>query len=142
MNTSASGIALIQSFEACAETAYVDADGVWTIGWGHTNGVNPGDTCTAAQASEWLREDLMVAEQAVNQLVTATLNQNQFDALVSLVFNIGVDAFRNSTLLRDLNAGNYTAAANWIPQWDHADGIEIAGLERRRLAEQTLFNTP
>lgn len=113
--------------------------GIWTIGYGHTRGVKEGDTCTLAQANEWLHQDATTAAVAVNRLVKVPLNQNQYDALVSLCFNIGVGAFEESTLLRKLNAGGYAGAQAEFKRWDRQAAKELPGLERRRVAEANHF---
>lgn len=139
---SANGRALTEEMEGLRTTAYKDSVGVWTIGYGHTNGVTAGMTCTQEQADVWLAEDIQGAAYVVNKVVTAPLNQNQFDALVDFVFNLGSGNFQNSTLLKLLNKGDYAGASNEFPKWNHAGGVVLSGLTKRRLAEQTLFNTP
>jgi len=104
MKTSEQGVALIRDREGCILKAYQDTVGVWTIGVGHTAGVSEFDRCTEEQATAWLAEDLMWSEAAVN-LVEVPLEQHQFDALVSFVFNVGQYAFASSTMKRLLNAG-------------------------------------
>ena len=111
----------------------------WTIGYGHTDGVSEGDTCTLDQAKTWLRDDAMTAVRAINQHVTVALTQSQFDALCSLVFNIGVAAFEESTLLHHLNDKHYDAAAAEFLRWDHQAGVVLAGLRERRKAERDHF---
>lgn len=142
VNIGSAGIALIKQFESCRLAAYQDQVGVWTIGFGHTGGVQPTDTCTQAQADQWLQADCRVAVGAVNRLVTSTLTQNMFDALVDFVYNEGEEHFAESTLLIQLNACNYAAAAAQFPRWDYAGGVIDLGLMRRRAAEQELFNAP
>lgn len=140
MNYSLNGFHLTEGFESCRLTAYQDSAGVWTIGWGHTRGVQPGDTCTQAQADAWLQEDIQWAVAAVNRLVTAAVNQNQFDAMVDFVFNAGEGNFAKSTLLRDVNAGDMAAADTEFARWDMAGGAHLAGLARRRAAEAGEFS--
>lgn len=139
MKTSARGIALIEQFEGLRLQSYQDGAGVQTIGYGHTDKVKEGDTCTSAQADEWLESDVAQAERAVNALVKVPLNQNQFDALVSFTYNLGWAALEGSTLLRLLNAGATQIAAAEFSKWDHVAGVVSAGLLRRRQAEQALF---
>jgi len=139
---SQNGLNLIETSEGCRTTAYQDSVGVWTIGYGHTSNVSPGETCTLQQAEEWLQQDVSGAEYVVNTVVKAPLNQNQFDALVDFVFNLGSGNFQSSTLLKLLNAGDYQGASNEFPKWNHAGGVVVPGLTTRRLAEQKLFNTP
>lgn len=133
------GLALTEAFEGVRLEAYQDSVGVWTIGHGHTRGVRPGMTCTAEQALQWLIEDTQIAVDAVNDLVDVPLTQDEFDALVDFVFNLGAPALAHSTLLRLLNAGQYHAAAAQFELWDHAGGKVVAGLLRRRRAEEQLF---
>lgn len=122
--------------------AYSDTGGVWTIGFGHTDGVKQGDTCTAQQAYAWLSEDAEWAENAVLKLVPRELDQNQFNALVSFVFNIGDDAFKNSTMRKLLLADRDELAAEEFVKWRYDNHVEIAGLKARRLREKALFLTP
>lgn len=113
----------------------------WTIGYGHTNGVRPGDTCTEAQAEDWLQQDLSTAEFAVARNVTVPLSPSQFDALVSFTFNLGAGAFRSSTLLKKLNSGDYEGAAAEFPRWNKAQGRVLNGLIARRADEKDLFQS-
>ncbi|MGH2412338.1 MAG: lysozyme, partial [Microcystaceae cyanobacterium] len=119
--------------------AYLDSVGVPTIGYGHTHGVYLGMIVTRAQAEDFLKQDLSEAESAASQLVKVPLNDNQFSALVSFVFNLGAGALAQSTLLRELNAGNYTEAAEQFLRWTRAGGQQLAGLVRRRHTERALF---
>lgn len=142
MKTSQRGIDLIKSFEGLRLTAYPDpgtGGDPWTIGYGHTKGVKPGMKITENWAEELLRDDLAEFEAAVNGLVKVRLCQHQFDALVSLVFNIGPGAFSDSTLLRLLNAGLYDDAALQFVRWNKGGGKVLSGLTRRRMAERKLF---
>lgn len=146
MKVSAAGVSLTKSAEGCALTAYPDpASGgaPFTAGWGHTGSdVKPGMTVTQAQADAWLEYDLARSAQIVNSLVHVHLNQNQFDALVDFVFNVGAGNFRSSTLLRLLNAGNFAAAADQFCRWTQAAGKTMPGLVKRRAAERALFVAP
>ena len=140
--TSQSGIDAITSYEGQRLTAYPDpgTGGVpWTIGVGHTGGVQKGDTCTAAESNAFLRADLRSAEAAVNQLVTVLLTQSQFDALVSFTFNLGTGALRGSSLLKMLNLGEYEIAADEFLRWNQAAGQVLPGLVKRRAAERAMF---
>lgn len=139
MTYSKQGLALTESFEGCRLTAYQDSTGRWTIGYGHTWMVYAGDTCTAGQAETWLIGDVAWAERAVNRLVTAQLTQGEFDALVDFTFNLGIGSLEHSTLLGLVDAGNFAAAANEFDKWDRAGGQVVAGLLRRRTAEEQLF---
>ncbi|WP_409246581.1 lysozyme, partial [Acinetobacter baumannii] len=120
--TSDVGVNLISGFEGTRFTAYDDGVGIWTIGTGTTvypNGVKvkKGDACTAEQAKTYFKHDLAKFEKTVNESVTVPLTQNQFDALVSLTYNIGSGAFKNSTLLKKLNKGDYQGAADQFLVW-------------------------
>ncbi|MEA5463045.1 lysozyme [Leptothoe sp. PORK10 BA2] len=137
--TNASGIGLIKSFEGLRLKAYQDAVGVWTIGYGTTRGVKPGQEITEAQAEALIKNDLARFEQDVNQAVRVPINDNQFAALVSFTYNVGSGAMRSSTLLRKLNNRDITGAADEFPRWNRAGGRVLAGLTRRRNAERALF---
>jgi len=139
MKYSKQGLALTESFEGCRLVAYQDSVGVWTIGYGHTKGVFEGMTCTQEQAEQWLIEDVAEAEAAVNKLVHIAMSQEEFDALVDFVFNLGIGSFAHSTLLAKLNARDIEGAADEFDKWDRAGGVEVAGLLRRRQAERALF---
>ncbi|MGF2878617.1 lysozyme [Acinetobacter johnsonii] len=138
------GVDLICGFEGKRLTAYDDGVGVWTIGFGTTvypNGmkVKKGDTCTEAQAKAYMAHDLKKFETAVNNAVTVPLSQNQFDALVSLAYNIGTNAFSKSTLVKKLNANDNRAAADQFDVWVNAGGKRMQGLVNRRAKEKALF---
>jgi lysozyme len=134
------GLALTAKFEGCSLTAYQDMVGVWTIGYGHTGrDVLPGLTITQDQANALLASDIAGAAAYVNQIVTTALQQNQFDALVDFVFNLGRAAFGGSTMLKQLNAGDFAAAADQFVLWDHAGGQVVRGLLLRRQAEAAMF---
>ncbi len=136
---SATGIELIQKWEGCRLTAYLCPAGVWTIGYGHTKTARRGMHIDADYAKQLLREDLQVFEKAINNLVQVPLTQNQFDALVSFTFNIGVGAFKTSTLRKHLNQENYQLAANEFLRWVYADRRKLQGLVSRRNEEKKLF---
>jgi lysozyme len=133
----------IRNFEGCKLKAYRDGGGVLTIAYGHTGpDVKEGMTCTPEQAYQWLVRDVGSAETAVNLMVRVPIDQNQFNALVSLIYNIGREAFHTSTLLRKLNESDYHGASNEFVKWCHDNGEVVPGLVRRRMAEQKLFDTP
>lgn len=135
------GLALTEQFEGCRLAAYQDQVGVWTIGYGHTGPeVCAGMNITLEQAEALLQKDVSSAAAFVNQAVMVVLTQEEFDALVDFVFNLGAGAFAKSTLLRVLNAGDFAAAAAQFAVWDRAGGEVVAGLLRRRQAETALFN--
>ncbi|QGG11663.1 lysozyme [Enterobacter cancerogenus] len=139
MKISEHGLNLIKHFEGLRLQAYQCSAGVWTIGYGHTCGVRPGDIIDEAQAGIFLRQDVAASESTVMRFVTTALNQHQFDALVSFVFNLGSGNFAASTLLKKLNASDYAGAADEFPRWVHAAGKPLLGLVRRREAERNLF---
>ena len=134
------GTEILKYFEGCKLTAYQDSVGVWTIGYGHTKGVYDGMTITQDQAEQMLLSELEEYEGYIKDMVTVPLTQNQFDALVVWVYNLGPTNFRNSTLLKELNAGNYNAAGQEITRWNKAGGKVLAGLVKRREAEAQLFS--
>jgi len=134
------GIELLKHFEGCELTAYQDSVGVWTIGYGHTKGVSKGMTITQEQAEQMLLTELVEYEGYIKNMVTVPLTQNQFDALVVWIYNLGPTNFGSSTLLKELNSGNYTAAGKEILRWNKAGGKVLAGLVRRREAEAQLFS--
>lgn len=140
MNISEKGKVLIKSFEGVRLTAYHCSAGVLTIGYGHTGNVKLGQKITQEQADCYLMQDLYKTEQQINKLVRVSLTQNQYDALCSLVFNIGTGAFNKSTLLAKLNKGDYHGASEEFKRWNKVGGIVNAGLVRRRQAEEDLFN--
>jgi lysozyme len=133
---------IIKKWEGCKLEAYDDGGGVWTIGVGHTKGVQKGDTITELQADDFLQEDLSDATAGVQNAVKVMLSDNQFAACVSLAFNIGSGGFAGSTLVKKLNASDYIGAANEFPRWNKDNGVEVKGLTYRRYGEQQLFLTP
>lgn len=140
MNLSEHGIRLIKNHEGLRLKAYLDAAGVWTIGYGSTGPhVKPDLTITEDRAEELLRKDLERFENAVGAMVRVPLKQREFDALVSLCYNIGTGALSNSTLLRKLNAGDRIGATQEFVKWVNAGGKPLLGLLRRRLSEASLF---
>jgi len=140
MNISEVGLNLIKEFESCRLTAYQDVVGKWTVGYGQTGpGIGPGTVWTQDRADAALDTKAQQVTAALNLLIRATVTQSQFDACGSLAYNIGCTAFEHSTLLRLLNGGYYNGAMEQFPKWSMAGGVQIAGLLRRRLAEQQLF---
>ena len=146
MKISEAGIDLIKRFEGLELKSYQDIAGVWTIGYGHTETAGPDQKINEREAEELLRHDLGPRERAVEQLVSVALNQNEFDALVSFVFNVGANGFKNSTARRRLNRNDRMGAAEALTWWNKAtvSGVlrEVRGLTRRRAAESALFLTP
>jgi lysozyme len=142
MNIGWRGIALIKQFESCELVAYRDQGGRWTIGWGHTGiDVYEDLVWTQTQADQALQADVQGAVADVNTLVTVSLTQNEFDALVDFCYNLGGARLRESTLLELLNAGDKKKASLQLPRWDEVDGVPNLGVRRRRIAEQQLFNS-
>lgn len=149
MKISENGLRLIKSFEGYHTRtddggcrAYLCPAGVWTCGWGCTEGVTANTRWTEAEATERLATEIAKFEYAVDHAVTVPLNQNQFDALVSFAYNCGVGALQKSTLLKRLNAGNFEAAAAQFPRWNRGGGRVLKGLVNRRAREQALFMKP
>lgn len=139
MKTSTAGFNLIGDSEGLRLKAYQCTAGVWTIGYGHTKGVKPGDTCTVQQAINWLHEDVKEAERAVNSK-GLQLNQNQFDTLVDFVFNLGDSKFSNSTLLKKIKANaNDSTIADEFKKWVYSGGKVTPGLVTRREKEIELY---
>lgn len=128
--------------EGMRNVAYRDGGGIWTIGYGHTAGVKPGDYITVQQARTLLDQDLCIADADIRHLVKVPLNQNQWDGLCVFVLNIGFGHFRDSTLLHKLNAGDYAGAAAQFSAWTMIDGKTSKGLQNRRAAEHNLFTRP
>jgi lysozyme len=146
LTTSENFTNMVIAFEKEVLTGYLDPVGIPTIGIGHV--IKPGEPyrvgqkITREESRRLFKKDTAWAVKAVNRLVTRPLNQNQFDALVSLVFNIGEVGFSNSTVLRETNRGNFVAAAKAFALWNKAKGRVLKGLVRRRKAEAELFLRP
>lgn len=138
MNISNTGLNLIKQFEGCHLTAYKDPIGIPTIGYGHTKGVKLGQKISQAQADSYLKQDVAASEKAVNAL-KYSLNQNQFDALVSFTFNCGA---ANLKKLTDNNKRTLAQISARIPNYNRASGKVLTGLTRRRAAEKALFDKP
>lgn len=140
---SRTGQHLTQSFEQCRLIPYQDSKGVWTDGWGNTHGVIPnGPAITQDKADAQFLSNMGQAVDAVNRYTTVKLSQNEFDSLVDLVFNIGSGNFYTSTLLKKLNAGDKAGASMEFEKWDMCAGVHLAGLLKRRILDEFLFNTP
>ena len=139
METSSEGISLIQKFEGCELEAYQCSAGVWTIGYGHTKDVIKGMTITKEEAEQMLVDELHEYENYINEYVTVALSQNQFDALVSWVYNLGPANLKASTMLKVLNKGQYEEVPAQMKRWNKAGGKVLEGLIRRREAEACLF---
>lgn len=132
-------IELIKKFEGLRLDAYQDSVGVWTIGYGHTAGVDAHTHISAADAERLLVKDLTSAASAIDKFVTVPLSYNEFSALLSFVFNLGIRSLQHSTLLTKLNAGDRKGTAEEFNRWNHAGGKVMAGLTTRRKAEHDLF---
>ncbi|QOW46166.1 MULTISPECIES: lysozyme [Acinetobacter] len=138
------GYAIIRDAEGFRSKAYLDTGGVWTIGFGtikYPNGtsVQKGDVCTTQQAEQWLKNDCKWVDACLDKNVKVNLNQNQFDALASFVYNIGETAFVKSTMLTLINQNSLTLAANQFDRWVYDNGKKIQGLVNRRSKEKELF---
>lgn len=141
MKTSKAGIELIKRHEGLRLEAYQDSAGVWTIGYGSTGGVRPGDVITEAQAEKLLKQDLKTAEDEINRHLLP-LKQHQFDSLASFVFNVGIGSFRRSTLLKRLKIDvNHHDIPNQFNRWVYGGGKILPGLVRRRREEANLYIT-
>jgi len=139
MKLSEEGLSFIKEREGFRLMPYQDQGGVWTVGFGSTTEVVPGEKITEVEAGERLKEDVRHAENCVNQLVTVPLAQHEFDALVSFTFNVGCHALRKSTLLRKLNDGDYESVPAELARWDKDNGKVVAGLAKRRKLEGDLW---
>ena len=139
MKISNNGLDLVKHFEGLVLEAYKCPAGVWTIGYGHTKDVQPGDSWSEDHADHMLEVEMEEYEKYINDLVEVELNQNQFDAMVSWVYNLGSSNLQASTLLKVLNAGDYEGVPAQIMRWNKAGGKVLEGLTRRRQAEADLF---
>ena len=144
MKISRSGIDLITRWEGCKLTAYKDGGGVWTIGYGHTSAagapeVKAGLKISLPDAKEIFVRDVVKYEAAVDKANNRPMTQGQFDAMVSLAFNVGAAGFESSTLVKKLNAHDYLGASGEFVRWNRAAGKPMLGLTRRRAAERDHF---
>lgn len=139
MKISENGLNLIKHFEGCELQAYKCPAGVWTIGYGHIKTAHEGKVITQEQADEMLVEEMEEYEGYINRAVKVELNQNQFDAMVSWVYNLGNGNLGASTLLKVLNMGDYAGVPAQMLRWNKAGGKVLEGLTRRRQAEADLF---
>jgi len=139
MKISEEGKSLIKKFEGCKLQAYLCSANVWTNGWGATRGVKEGDVWTQEYANERFDEDIVEFEDYVNKYVEVDLTQNQFDSLCAWVYNLGPSNLKSSTMLKELNAKNYSKVPSEIKRWNKAGGKTLDGLIRRREAESLLF---
>lgn len=136
------GLDLVKDYEGLRLKPYLCPAGHWTIGYGHTRTVRHGMSITPDEAEQLLRDDLQLAARVVQRLIQVPLNDNQFAALTSFVFNVGVGNFERSTLLRLLNRGWYEQVPAQLTRWNRANGEVLGGLARRRAAEARLWNQP
>ena len=141
MNTSQNGIELIKKFEGCRLETYICPAGVFTIGYGHTGAdVKSGLKITQEEAETLLKNDLKAFEKGVQRIIKKELTQNQFDALVSFAYNLGLESLRKSTLAKLINQGKIKEASSQFERWVYANGVKLNGLIRRRKAEKNLFD--
>lgn len=152
MNYSDELVDFVKAWEGLSLTAYDDGGGVWTNGYGHTADVQPGDTCTREQAEKWLRDDLSEAASLVDEWFQPALAQEEFDALTSIVENVGpgriggkdgiiwLKSGQHSTLLRRINERNFPAAAGEFLRWNRQGNRVVTGLSKRRKAEKAMFD--
>ena len=143
MKINEKGLDLIKSFEGLRLEAYLCPAGVWTIGYGHTKGVKKGMKITKEKADELLMEDLQEFQKGVEKLTSKVeLTDNQFSALVSFAFNLGLGNLENSTLLKKVNRNpNDETIRNEFMKWIYAGGKPLEGLKRRRKYEADLYFT-
>ena len=146
MKTNQKGVATLIEFEGFRSSAYLCPAGVWTIGFGFTKGVKPGDKMTRSEAAERLKQELAEYEHAVDEACLITPNENEFSTMVCMAFNIGLAGFRKSSVLKAHNKGDKEAAARAFQLWDKATvgGVKktLPGLTRRRMAEAALYLEP
>ena len=140
MKVTNEGINLIKKYEGLRLEAYLCPAGVWTIGYGHTKGVKKGQVITQLEADNLLKEDLSSFEKGVTNLIKSNINQNQFSALVSFAFNLGLSNLKSSTLLNKVNSNpNDRTIVDEFIRWIYAGGKQLEGLKRRRQAEAYLY---
>ena len=139
MKISEDGLELIKKFEGCETTAYQDSVGVWTIGFGHTKGVEEGQTCSIEDAESMLADEMDEYEGYINNMVKVELQQHEFDALVAWVYNLGPTNLGESTMLKVLNGGQFDRVPDEMNRWTRAGGKILEGLVRRRQAESLMF---
>lgn len=130
--------ALASQYEGVRYVAYRDVGGVWTICYGHTRGVKPGDTATPAECRAWLAQDMPAAYAAVDRCITAPLTLGQASAFTDAAFNLGSQVVCGSTLQKLANSGHVVEACHQLPRWNHADGKVLRGLTSRRGDERDL----
>jgi len=139
MKISEDGLELIKKFEGCETSAYQDSVGVWTIGFGHTKGVEEGQTCSIEDAESMLADEMDEYEGYINNMVKVELQQHEFDSLVAWVYNLGPTNLSESTMLKVLNGGQFDRVPDEMNRWTRAGGEILEGLVRRRQAESLMF---
>jgi lysozyme len=139
MKISEDGLELIKKFEGCETNAYQDSVGVWTIGFGHTKGVEEGQTCSIEDAESMLADEMDEYEGYINNMVKVGLQQHEFDSLVAWVYNLGPTNLGESTMLKVLNGGQFDRVPDEMNRWTRAGGEILEGLVRRRQAESLMF---
>lgn len=143
MHINDAGLELLKSCESCSLTAYRDSGDILTIGYGHTGqDVTKGLIINQEKADALFRQDLERFEDGVSRSLTRPANENQFSAMVCFAYNVGLTAFRVSTLLKQFNLGDLQGAADQFPNWDMVKGQVIPGLVARRAKERALFLAP
>lgn len=139
MKTSEKGIELIKKYEGLKLSAYLCTAGVWTIGYGHTKNVRQGQKINIGEAERLLKEDLKAFEKGINDL-NLKINQNQFDALVSFAFNVGLENLKKSTLLKKIKANPMDKSIeNEFMRWVYAGSKKLDGLIKRRTEEAEMY---
>lgn len=136
------GLDLLKKLEGFSANSYKDSGGVWTVGYGTTKGVYAGLEVCQEEAEHFLQRDLEATEKAVETAIKVPLNDNEFAALVVFAYNVGIGAFKLSTLLKMLNSGYLASAADQFARWNKVNGVEVKGLTNRREAEHDLFLDP
>ena len=140
MKTTSKGIDIIKKYEGCKLSAYRCPSGVLTIGYGHTDNVRAGQHITQQEADDMLLQDILQREKQIDEVLTADLNENQYDAVISFVFNVGIGNFARSTLLKKINANpdDRSIRFEWL-EWCRSGKRILEGLVRRREEEITLY---
>lgn len=140
LTISPEGLNFIKDKEGFSGIPYKDSGGTWTIGYGTTRGINQySDTISRAEAEELMLDDINSFHNDLSRLIKVPLKQNEYDALMSFIYNLGSSNLASSTLLFNLNHGDYLGAANEFPRWSYVGNTKVAGLEKRRKQEQQTF---
>lgn len=132
-------IDLIKKYEGFSARPYKCPAGVLTIGYGRTIDVRPYEITTEEAETIWLDKYVKTIADQILAVVNVDLSNNQICALIDFVYNLGIGNFKSSTMLRRINQGDFSAAANELLRWNKAGGIVLKGLENRRIAERMLF---